>query len=338
MSTAPETIVITGASAGIGRATVREFARRLGTRAQIALLARNEEALHHAAREVEEAGGRALAIPTDVAHEDQIFSAAEKIEKDLGPIDIWINNAMVSIFGPFTSLTPQEFRHITEVTYLGQVWGTMAALRHMLPRNHGTVVQIGSALARRSIPLQSAYCGAKHAIAGFTESIRTELFHMKSSVHITIVHLPGVNTTQFTWTRNKMPNDPKPVGTIYQPEVAADAIYFAAHSHRKSFLVGWPTVESVEGQKIAASALDHYLSHAAWEGSLTDQPKEPQDASNPDNFWKPVPGDRGAHGPFDSKSRASSFQVWLNKHRNTLALTAGAAALATTLLARRRNP
>ena len=337
MSSDTETVVITGASGGVGRAAVREFAKRLGPRARIGLLARNEDALHHAAEEVESHGGKALAVPTDVAHEDQMFQAAERIEKELGPIDIWVNNAMVSIFGPFVSLTPEEYRHITDVTYLGQVWGTMAALKYMLPRNRGTIVQIGSALAHRSIPLQAAYCGAKHAIAGFTESIRTELFHMKSDVHITIVHLPGVNTTQFTWTRNKMPHSPKPVGPIYQPEVAADAIFFAAHHKRKSFLVGWPTVESVEGQKVAASALDHYLSHAAWEGSQTDQPAPPQGPGNPDNFWHPVPGDRGAHGPFDAQAKSNSLQVWANKNRNWLALSAAGLALAATVSLGGRN-
>jgi short-subunit dehydrogenase len=331
----PEVVVITGASGGVGRATARHFANKLGTRARIALLARNVDALFAAKREVESYGGRAMAIPTDVAREDQVFTAAERAVKEFGPLDVWVNNAMVSAYAPFTALSPEEFRHITDVTYLGAVFGTMAALRHMLPKNHGTIVQVGSALAKRSIPLQSAYCGAKHAIVGFSESIRTELFHMKSDVHITLVHLPGVNTTQFEWTLNKMPHKNQPVGTIYQPEIAADAIYFAAHHKRKEFLVGWPTIESTQVQKFAASALDHYLADAAWEGSQRPEPADPQ---APTNFWKPVRGDRGAHGPFDSKSKSHSLQVWANKNRNLLALTAAAAGMAAFAFSRRRNP
>jgi short-subunit dehydrogenase len=330
-----EVVVITGASGGVGRATAREFARR---GAAVGLLARNAEALDVARREVEQLGGRAVVVPTDVSDEAQVDAAAEQVERTLGPIDVWVNNAMVSIYGPLPALSPAEFRHITDVTYHGQVWGTMAALRRMLPRNRGTIVQVGSALASRSIPLQAAYCGAKHAVAGFTESVRTELLHMKSDVHITIVHLPGVNTTQFTWTRNKMPTKPKPVGPIFQPEVAADAIYFAAHARRKSFLVGWPTVEAVEAQKVAASALDHYLAKTAWDGSQTGEPAPAQGAENPDNFWGPVSGDRGAHGPFDDQAKGASVQVWLNKHRHWLALAGAGAALAAGLsLGRRRG-
>jgi short-subunit dehydrogenase len=331
----PEVIVITGASGGVGRATAREFARRRREDTRIALLARNVDALFAAKREIESYGGKALVIPTDVSKEDQVFTAAERAAKELGPIDVWINNAMVSAYAPFTALTPEEFKHITDVTYHGCVFGTMAALRQMLPRNKGTIVQVGSALAKRSIPLQSAYCGAKHAVAGFTESIRSELFHMKSDVHITIVHLPGVNTTQFEWTLNKMPHKNRPVGAIYQPEVAADAIFYAAHHKRKEFLVGWPTVESTQVQKLASSALDHYLASAAWDGS---QRPEPADPKAPTNFWKPVRGDRGAHGPFDDQSRSRSLQVWANKNRNLLAITAAAASLTAFALTRKRNP
>ncbi|HVX84884.1 MAG TPA: SDR family oxidoreductase [Phycisphaerae bacterium] len=329
-----ETVVITGASGGVGRATVREFAKRLGKQARLALLARNVDALFAAKREVEQLGAKALVIPTDVSKSDQVFAAAERAVKEFGPIDVWINNAMVSAYAPFIALSPEEFAHITEVTYLGQVYGTMAALRNMVPRDKGTIVQIGSALAKRSIPLQSAYCGAKHAIVGFSESIRTELFHMKSNVHITLVHLPGVNTTQFEWTLNKMPHKSKPVGTIYQPEVAADAIFFAAHHKRKEFLVGWPTIESTQVQKIASSALDHYLASAAWDGS---QRKELADHEKPNNFWKPVHGDRGSHGPFDPQSKPRSLQVWANKNRNWIALGAATAALTTVALAKSRR-
>ncbi len=319
----PEHIVITGASGGVGRATARYFAEMLGPRARIALLARNVEALFAAKREVEGHGSRALVIPTDVSQSEQVFNAAQRAVKEFGPVDVWINNAMVSAYAPFTALSPEEFAHITNVTYLGQVYGTMAALRDMLPRDRGTIVQIGSALAKRSIPLQSAYCGAKHAVAGFTEAIRTELIHMKSNVHITIVHLPGVNTTQFEWTLNKMPHKSQPVGTIYQPEVAADAIYFAAHHPRKQFSVGWPTVESTEAQKLAPALMDRYLASAAWNGS---QRHEKADPAAPNNFWKPVRGDRGSHGPFDNKSKGRSFQVWANKHRKAFFATAAFAA------------
>jgi NAD(P)-dependent dehydrogenase (short-subunit alcohol dehydrogenase family) len=327
MTGTKEVAVITGASGGVGRACAREFGRHGAT---VALLARNVDALEVARREVEQLGGNALVIPTDVSREEEVSAAAERVERELGPIDIWVNNAMVSLYGPFVAMEPDEFRHITDVTYLGAVWGTRAALRYMLPRNRGTIVQVGSALATRSIPLQSAYCGAKHALAGFTEAVRTELLHLNSAVHLTIVHLPGVNTTQFTWTRSKMPRQSKPVGTIYQPEVAADAIYFAAHARRKSFLVGMPTVESAAVQKIAASALDHYLADAAWIGSQTDQSAPVRDARNPDNFWHPVPGDRGAHGPFDDQAKPRSLQVWANKHRGWLALAGAGLALAAT--------
>jgi len=323
--TRKEVVVITGASGGVGRATVREFARH---GAAIGLLARGVDGLQGAAREVEQLGGRALVLPTDVSEVGQVEAAAAAVETQLGPIDIWINDAMVSTFSPFMSLTPDEFHHITEVTYLGYVWGTRAALQRMLPRNRGTIVQVGSALAHRSIPLQSAYCGAKHAIEGFTESIRTELLHNKSAVHVTVIELPGVNTTQFEWTRNKMDEKPKPVGTIYQPEVIADAIYYLAHTRRKEMWVGWPTVESIVGEKLAAAALDHYLADAAWDGSLSGTPKDP---AAPDNFYQPVPGDHGARGPFTNQAKTRSTQVWLDKHRGPLAWAgAGLAALAGT--------
>lgn len=319
MTNPAEVVLITGASAGVGRAVAREFARH---GAKIGLLARGVESLEGAAKEVEALGGEAIVVPTDVSKEEQIEAAAAAVEQRFGPIDIWVNNAMVSTFAPFWDLTAEEYRHITEVTYLGYVYGTMAALRRMMPRDRGTIVQVGSALAHRAIPLQSAYCGAKHAIDGFTESVRTELFHKKSQVHVTIVQLPGVNTTQFEWTRNKMGQMSKPVGKMYQPEVAADAIYFAAHARRKSMWVGWPTVQSMVGDKVAASALDHYLADVAWEGSLRDKPV-PEDYR--DNFWAPVPGDHGARGPFSDQAADSSMQVWASKHRRWLAGAALAA-------------
>jgi short-subunit dehydrogenase len=309
-----EVVVITGASGGVGRAVAREFGRH---GAHVGLLARGIEGLEGARREIEELGGKAEVIETDVSRYDQVEAAAKRVEERFGPIDVWINNAMVSIFAPFMKVTPSEYRHITEVTYLGQVWGTHVALERMLPRNRGHIVQVGSALARRSIPLQSAYCGAKHAIAGFTESVRTELIHMRSKVELTIVQLPGVNTTQFEWTRDKMDRRPKPVGKVYQPEVAARAIYWAAHHHRKEMWVGYPTVESIVGEKVASALLDRYVASAAWNGS---QRKERVGPRRVDNFWRPVRADRGSHGPFDDRAAKRSAQVWLDEHRGLVGL------------------
>jgi NAD(P)-dependent dehydrogenase (short-subunit alcohol dehydrogenase family) len=326
-------VVVTGASGGVGRALVRMLGRR-GCR--VGMLARGADALDAAKREVEALGGQVLTCPGDVADPSQVEDAAEAIERALGPIDVWINNAMVSMYAPFWEISPEEYRHITEVTYLGQVYGTMSALRRMRPRDHGTIVQVGSALAHRSIPLQSAYCGAKHAIAGFTESIRSELYHEKSNVRITIVHLPGVNTTQFTWTKNRMPHKPRPTGPIYEPEVAADGILFAAeHAARKKVIVGLPAWEAIVGEKFIPRTLDRYLAHAAWEGS---QLPEPADPDHEDNFWRPLPGDHGSHGPFDAQARTVSPQLWATKHRTgLLAALAGAGLGAAAWIASRRR-
>jgi|SRR5579884_1619871 len=328
-----EVVVITGASAGIGRATVRRFARE---GARIGLVARGVDGLNAAQREVVEAGGEALVLPTDVADPKQVEAAAEKVENTFGPMDIWINDAMTSVFSPFKKMTPEEFRRVTEVTYLGTVYGTMSALKRMLPRNRGTIVQVGSALAYRSIPLQSAYCGAKHAIHGFTDSLRCELIHDKSKVHITMVQLPGVNTTQFGWVKSRLPRKPKPIGKIYQPEVAADAIYWAAHHRRRELYVGASAAEAIVGNKIIPSALDEYLGKIGYSGQQTDEPKDPNQR---DNLWEPVPGDHGAHGTFDAQSLDSSTEVWIAKNRNMLGLAAvgaGAAGLAM-LLKRGKN-
>ena len=315
----PKTFVVTGASAGVGRAVVRRLAERYRSRLRIGLLARGRDGLEAAMHEVEELGGKAAFCVTDVADYAQVETAAAFVEKEFGPIDVWINNAMVSMYAPFWEISAEEYKHITEVTYLGQVYGTMAALKRMRPRDHGTIVQVGSALAQRSIPLQSAYCGAKHAIAGFTESIRSELIHEKSSVQITIVHLPGVNTTQFEWTKNRMPHEPRPTGPIYQPEVAAEGIVFAAeHPERKKVIVGMPALQAIVGEKFIPGTLDHYLAHAAWEGSQLPQPKDP---NKPDNFWQPIAGDRGSHGPFDAQSRNRSAQLWATEHRTGLFAT-----------------
>jgi NAD(P)-dependent dehydrogenase (short-subunit alcohol dehydrogenase family) len=314
--------VVTGASAGVGRATVRLLARR---GYDVALLARGLDGLEAARREAEAAGARALAIVTDVAHSEQVEAAAAQTERDLGPIDVWINNAMVSVFSPVMRMSEEEFRRVTEVTYLGAVYGTLAAVRRMAPRNAGTIVQVGSALAYRAIPLQSAYCAAKHALAGFTESLRTELLHDGIHVHLTMVQLPALNTPQFDWTRSRMPRKAQPVPPIFQPEVAAEAIAWAATHRRRELNVGWPTVKAILGDKIAPGLLDRYLARVGYDAQQTD---EPRPLDSPDNLFTPVPGDPGAHGRFDQRSRSSSWQLWLATHRSlTLAGIAGVTGL-----------
>ena len=309
-----QVVVVTGASAGIGRATVREFASH---GADIALLARGEEGLQAAAREVEAAGGRALAISLDVADPAAVDAAAARIEEELGPIDIWVNNAFAGIFAEFVDVDPEEYHRVTDVTYLGQVWGTRAALRYMLPRDRGSIVLVGSALAYRGIPLQSAYCGAKHATQGFLDSVRTELLARRSRVNLTMVQLPGVNTPQFDWIRAKTPGRPKPTGAIYQPEVAARAIRFAAHSRRKEIYVGWPAYEAILADKMASSLADRYLAHS----NIEDQQAEtPLEKGRNDNLFCPVEGDRGPHGRFSRESRSTSLLLWATMNRNALAL------------------
>lgn len=310
----PEVVVITGASAGVGRATVRAFAEQ---GAHIGLLARGRDGLEGARQEVEEIGGKALVLPTDVADPDQVDAAASAVEQEFGPIDIWINNAMVSVLSPVKEMTPAEFRRVTDVTYLGYVYGTLSALRRMLPRDRGVIVQVGSALAYRAIPLQSAYCGAKHAIQGFTESLRSELIHDGSKVHVTTVQLPAVNTPQFSWIKSRMPRHPQPVPPIYQPEVIANAILWAAHNDRRELSVGFPTVKAIVGDKFIPGLLDHYLAKIGYESQQTDEPIDPNRASN---LYDPVPGDHGAHGKFGEGARTSSVQLWANKNREWLAL------------------
>jgi short-subunit dehydrogenase len=319
-----QVVVITGASAGVGRATACAYAKR---RAKIGLVARGRTGLDAAKTDVERLGGQALVFPADVADAAAMEAAAEEVERTFGPIDVWVNNAMVSEYAPVWEMTPEEFRHIVEVTLLGQVHGTMAALKRMLPRDRGAIVHVGSALAHRSIPLQSAYCAAKHGVYGFVESLRTELMHRKSNVRVSIVALPGVNTPQFEWTRNKTGHEVQPVGTIYQPEVAADAIVFAGEHDRKEVLVGWPTVESVAGEKVNSALLDRYIAKKAWDGAL----QGPQRPGHPDNFWAPVERDFGAHGRFDRRARASSVQLWMNKNRNVLAAVGVGVAVAAGL-------
>lgn len=326
---ATEVVVITGASAGIGRATARLFAQR---GAHIALLARDEERLEAARREAERLGGRAIAIAVDVADHAQMEAAAARIEQELGPIDIWINNAMTTVFAPVEDIGPEDFKRVTDVTYHGYVWGTMAALKRMRPRNRGTIVQVGSALAYRSIPLQSAYCGAKHAIRGFTESVRTELLHDKNNVHLTMVEMPAVNTPQFEWCATTLDQRPRPMGKVFQPEVAARAIVWAAHARRREICVGMPSQLAVWGDKIAPGMLDKYLANTAVAGQKSGEPL-PQD--RPANLWKPVPGDYAAHGRFGDESRNNSAWLWVVMNRNWLA--AGSVALALALGTRSRS-
>jgi NAD(P)-dependent dehydrogenase (short-subunit alcohol dehydrogenase family) len=292
-------------------------------------LARGAERLNATAAEVKEAGGEALVLPTDVADADAVEAAAAAVERAFGPIDIWVNNAMATIFAPVSQITPEEYRRATEVTYLGCVHGTMAVLKRMRPRNRGTIVQVGSALAYRAIPLQAPYCGAKHAIRGFTDSLRCELMHENSDVHVTMVQMPALNTPQFDWARNKMGRRTRPMGTIFQPEVAADAILFAAHARRREVLVGGSTVEAVWGNKAAPGLLDHLLAWRAVDGQLTDEPADPE---KPGNLFAPVASDCAAHGRFDALAKASSTELELTRQPGFalavgLGLVAGLAAL-----------
>jgi len=318
-----ETVVVTGGTAGIGRATAREFARH---GCNVAVLARGKDGLEATRREIEDLGGRALAISADVADWKAVDAAADHVEHELGPIDVWVNNAFAGIFSRFMDVTPEEYERVTAVTYLGQVNGTRAALKRMLPRDHGKIVLVGSALAYRGIPLQSAYCGAKHAIQGFIDSVRCELLHDKSNVTITMVQMPGVNTPQFDWIRAKLPGQPRPVGKVYQPEVAGRAIYAAAHDTRKEMLVGLPTVEAVWGNKVASSLLDDYL---AATGFKSQQRPERVQPDRKDNLFEPVAGDHGAHGSFDDEAVDSSAELWTTEHKKQLGLAAlGVAAVA----------
>ena len=321
-------VVVTGASGGVGRAAARAFAER---GYDVALLARGEAGLAAAAEET-----RGLAIPTDVADHAQVEAAAERVEQELGPIDVWVNNAMATIFSRFEDIEPDEFERSTQVTYLGAVWGTMAALRRMRPRDRGTVVQVGSALAYRGIPLQAPYCGAKHALQGFQESLRCELRAAGSDVHLTSVHLPALNTPQFGWGRAKMPRHPQPVPPIYQPEVAAKAIVWAAENRRREILVGAPTYKVVLGSKFANGFTEWYLARNAIEGQQTDMPIE---APRAGNLFEPRDDqvDGGAHGVFGDRARSRSPLLWLTTHRAQVGVAAGAAlAVGAAALARLR--
>jgi NAD(P)-dependent dehydrogenase (short-subunit alcohol dehydrogenase family) len=316
------TVVVTGASAGVGRAAAVAFA---SSGASVGLLARGEAGLAGAAKDVEKAGGTPLALQADVADFDAVKRAAAEIEQALGPIDIWVNNAMATVFSPFARISAAEFRRCTEVTYLGTVHGTMAALELMQPRDRGTIVQVGSALAYRGIPLQSPYCGAKHAIQGFTESLRCELLHDGSGVHVTMVQMPALNTPQFGWSRNKTDRRPQPVPPIFDPEVAAQAIVWASRHRRKEVDVGWPTVKAIVGDKIASSLADHYLARTGYKAQLTSAPDNP---ARPDNLFEPCDQhrDAGAHGRFDDRAKTRSIQAWATEHRDLVRLGAAAGA------------
>ena len=315
-------VVITGASAGAGRATAREFARRGYS---VGLIARGLDRLHAARAEVEALGSRAVVLPADVADEREVERAAERAERELGPIDIWVNGAMATIFAPVASITPEEFVRATQVTYLGAVWGTLAALRRMRPRNRGVIVQVGSALAYCSIPLQAPYCGAKHALRGFTDSVRTELLHEGSRIHVTMVQLPALNTPQFDWGRSRMPHRAQPVPPVFQPEVAAKAIAWAAEHRRREVHVGWPAVKAILGTKLAPAHADRLLARAGFEGQQTKEPE----GRRPDNLFEPVPGDFSARGRFDAQARPFSVQLWINTHLGWI--VAGAAAVTTSI-------
>jgi NAD(P)-dependent dehydrogenase (short-subunit alcohol dehydrogenase family) len=330
-----EIIVITGGTAGVGRAVARRFAK---DGARIAVIARGHEGLRATAAELAQLGAEAaLTIRCDVADPQGVLEAAARIERELGPIDIWINDAMTTVFGRFDSLRPDEFRRVTEVTYLGYVWGTRAALHYMKPRNRGTIVQVGSALAYRAIPLQSAYCGAKHAIRAFTDSLRSELLHDGCKVEVTMVQLPAVNTPQFTWCANRMPFQPQPVPPIYQPEVIATAIHRAAHRPRREVFVGWTTVKAIVGQKLVPGLLDRYLATRGFDGQMTAVPADPD---RPENLFEPVSGDYGVHGEFDQRARhhgAPRIDAMLGATGMRLIAIAVAAAalLGSTYLVRR---
>jgi short-subunit dehydrogenase len=330
----PEVVVVTGASAGVGRAIVQAFARR---GAHIGLLARGQAGLEGAQRDVESAGGQALVIPTDTADTEQVEAAAAKVEETFGPIDIWINVAMASVFSPAKEMKPEEYKRVTEVTYLGYIYGTLAALHRMLPRDRGRIIQIGSALAYRGIPLQSAYCGAKHAIQGFTESVRSELLHDKSHVKMTMVQLPAVNTPQFGWVKNRLPYKAQPVPPIYQPEVIADAVTYVVDHYRRQLYVGLSTVIVIQANKLLPGIGDRYLGRTGFKSQQTDQAADP---NAPNNLWQPVDEKRdyGAHGAFDAKAAAKSWQLWADTHRRLLSLLGAGAvgAIATALVRRAR--
>lgn len=328
-------IVVTGSSGGIGRATATAFGARGDT---VVLLARGEKGLAGAAEQVRQAGGTAAVRPLDVSDAEQVFATADGIEADVGPIDVWVNVAFTSVFAPFDQIQPAEYRRVTEVSYLGYVYSTMAALKHMKPRDRGTIVQVGSALAYRGIPLQSAYCGAKHAIQGFNEALRCELLHEKSNVHVTMVQMPAVNTPQFSWVLSRLPRQAQPVPPIYQPELAARGVLYAAdHPRRREYWVGASTMGTLAANALAPGLLDRYLGKTGFSSQQTGEPKDP-DA--PVNLWKPADGpeghDFGARGIFGGESHNRDPQLWASQHHGLLGLAAAGVGAAAGLLWRRR--
>jgi short-subunit dehydrogenase len=326
-----EVVVVTGASGGVGRAIAHSFARR---GAAVGLLARGQESLQEAAEEVRALGGEALAVPTDVSDHEHVERAAARVEAELGEIDVWVNDAMATVFARFLDTEPEEFRRATEVTYLGTVYGTMTALRRMVARDRGKVVQVGSALAYRAIPLQAAYCGAKFGIRGFTDSIRTELMHDRSAVQMTMVQLPGLNTTQFSWCRSKLPEHPKPVPPIYQPEIAAEAVYWAAHHRRRELWVGYSAVQAILGGMLAPRFADWYLARNAFDGQQIQG--MPIAGVREGNLFEALPRKAATHGIFDAQAKTRSPALWAATHRRPIAgALAGAAGAAALALARR---
>lgn len=319
-------IVVTGASAGVGRAIAREFGKE---KAKIGLIARNPDGLEAAKKEIEAAGGQAIVLPLDVSDSNSVEKATSEVESSLGPIDVWVNDAMVSVFSPVTEMLPEEFKRVTEVTYLGYVYGTLSALKRMKTRDQGIIIQIGSALAYRSIPLQSAYCASKHAISGFTESLRTELLHDSSKVKICQINLPAVNTPQFSWVKSRLPRHPQPVPPIYQPEVIARAVRYISHHPRRRMDIAFSTLKAVIAEKIVPSVADEYLARYGYSSQQTDQPVQPD---RKDNLWSPLPGDHGAHGIFSSRARQFSFFLWMDMNRLSILLGMGALLLMGSII------
>jgi short-subunit dehydrogenase len=324
-----EVVVITGASAGLGRATAREFGRH---GAKVGLIARGVDGLEAAKSEIESAGGSAMVLPLDVADASAVEKAAAEVEQKFGSIDVWVNNAMASVFSPVKEMEPEEYKRVTEVTYLGVVYGTLAALKRMLPRDRGMIVQVGSALVYRSIPLQSAYCAAKHAIAGFTDSLRCELIHDKSNVRVTMVQMPALNTPQFGWVKSRLKHKAQPVPPLFQPELGAKAIYWAAHHSRREIYAGWPTVEAIVGNKLAPGLLDRYLGKTGFDSQQTSEPEDP---NRPNNLWEPVKGDHGAHGTFDDQAHDSSLELRASLGRRWIGAALAAIAAAVLFASRR---
>jgi NAD(P)-dependent dehydrogenase (short-subunit alcohol dehydrogenase family) len=316
------TVMVTGASAGVGRATAIAFARQ---GACVGLLARGRAGLDGARRDVIEAGGTAVVLQADVADAAAVSEAADALARVGGGIDVWVNNAMASVFSPVSRMTPEEFARVTNVTYLGVVHGTLAALRHMRPRRRGHIVQVGSALAYRGIPLQSAYCAAKHAVQGFCDSLRSELLHDGNNIHLTMVQLPALNTPQFEWVKSRLPGRAQPVPPIFQPEVAADAIVWASQRRQREVIVGWPSVVSIVGNKIAPGLADRYLSRTGYASQQTSEAERPD---RPHNLWTPVDQDEdfGVRGRFAARAKAHSPQFWLHRHRWWIASIAAVAA------------